>query len=549
MFKKVRLIFFAVLIASTILSTAFVKSNLFEITKNLEVFVNVFRELNAYYVDDIDPDKFVRSGIDAMLGSLDPYTSFISEEDMAGYKMQTTGKYGGVGALIRKGDDYVIIAEPYEGFPAHDADLRAGDKIIKIEGKSVKGKTTDDISKLLKGTPGTNVKMSIERYGAGKTMEKTIKREEIKINSVPYAGMVNNKTAYFRLNTFTENCSEELINALDKLKENGKVESVILDLRGNPGGLLNEAINVANIFIPKKELVVSTKGRKQESDKDYKTSKEPIDTDIPLAVLIDRGSASASEIVAGVVQDLDRGVVIGQRSYGKGLVQTTKNIGYNSKVKLTTAKYYLPSGRCIQSIDYSGGYNDNLGKIPDSLRTAFKTKKGRTVYDAGGVDPDIDSETELFGNITRSLLMKQLIFDYATEYREKNASIPTPDKFELTDADYADFVKFLGSKDYDYVTESEQLLKDLKESAEKDKYYDAIKGEIDELEAKIKHDKQKDLDKFKTQIKQLLEYEIVLRYHFQKGEIQETLEDDPDVKEALRIIENTAEYNKILSRK
>jgi len=522
-------------------------SSQFEISKNLDIFATMFKELDMYYVDEVDPEKLIRTGIDAMLNSLDPYTTFYSEEDMEGYRMQTTGKYGGIGALIRRTDDYVIISEPYEDFPAFKAGLIAGDKILEIDGVPAKGKSTDEVSKMLKGKPGTSVELTIERFGDGKPIVKNLTRDEVKIKNVPYYGLLEDKkTGYIRLGNFTEDCSKEVSNALKKLKTTHNIESVVLDLRGNPGGLLNEAISVTNIFVDKGQEIVSTKGRKQEWSNSYKSKQVPIDTEIPLAVLVDRGSASASEIVAGVIQDLDRGIIIGQRSFGKGLVQTTKVVGYNSKVKLTTAKYYLPSGRCIQAIDYSGGYNDNLEKISDTLRTAFKTKNGRKVYDAGGVDPDIKTELDTYANISQSLMSKQLVFLYVNEYRLNHPTIPTPDKFELVQADYDDFVKFVGDKDYDYTTSSERLLKDLEDSAKEEKYLGVIQEDLDNLTSKIKHDKQKDLYKFQEEIEQLLEYEIVSRYFYQTGRIQESLEDTKEIKAALEVFANADKYKQLL---
>ncbi len=538
------------IILFSIFSVSFVaktSNNYFEITKNLDIFATMFKELDMFYVDEVDPEKLIRTGIDAMLNSLDPYTTFYSEEDMEGYRMQTTGKYGGIGALIRRTDDYVIISEPYEGFPAFKAGLMAGDKILEIDGVPAKGKSTDDVSKMLKGKPGTDVELKIERFGDKTPMTKTLTRDEVKIKNVPYYGVLENgKTGFIRLSNFTEDCSKEVSDALKELKSEHNIQSVVLDLRGNPGGLLNEAISVANIFVDKGQEIVSTKGRKQEWSNSYKSKSAPVDTEIPLAVLIDRGSASASEIVAGVIQDMDRGVIIGQRSFGKGLVQTTKVVGYNSKVKMTTAKYYLPSGRCIQAIDYSGGYNDNLEKIPDSLRTSFKTTNGRTVYDAGGVDPDIDIDIEMYANITQSLMNKQLIFGYVNQYRLKHSTIPTPDKFELAQADYDDFVKFISKEDYDYTTSSEQLLKDLEESAKEEQYLAVIEDDLENLTSKIKHDKQKDLYKFQEEIEQLLEYEIVSRYYYQTGRIQESLEDTKEVAAAMEVFADTDKYKKLL---
>ena len=533
------------------------KNNYFEITKNLEIFANIVKEINASYVDEIDPNKFIRSGIDGMLNSLDPYTDFIAEEDLDSYKMTTTGRYGGVGALIKTDGDYVVISEPYEGFPADKAGLRAGDKLLEIDGQSVKKKSTDDVSKMLKGKPNTEVKLLIERPGDSKSISKTVMRQEIHIKSVPYYGTLNNgKTGYIRLTQFTENCSKEVANALRELKEKNKIESLIFDLRGNPGGLLNEAVDVANIFIPKNKEVVSTRGKRREWDKSYKTENEPVDLQIPLTVLIDDGSASAAEIVSGTIQDLDRGIVIGHRSFGKGLVQTTKNVGFDAKVKLTTAKYYLPSGRCIQEVDYSKGfdakkaYEEETIHKPDSTHTAFKTNAGRTVYDAGGIRPDIEIEESTPANITVSLVNKQLVFDYATQYRIKHDKIPVPEQFELSDAEYNDFVQFLSGKKYDdYTTVSEDVLKRLTETAEKENYNNALKTDVEAIETKMKADKTKDVVKFKSEIKKWLEYEIVKRYYYQIGEIRELLEDDDAAKQAIDVLGNQTKYKQLLSKK
>lgn len=550
MLKKSRVATLALLL---LLGTAFYsfvnKGNNFEIAKNLELFANIFRELDAYYVDDLTPAKLIRSGINGMMNSLDPYTDFIAEEDMGSYELQTTGKYGGIGALIRKTGDYVVITEPYEDSPSVKSDLRAGDKILKIDGVSAKGKNTDDVSKLLKGEPKTQVKITIERPGVSTPIEKTLTREEIVIKNVPYYGMIDDKTGYIRLTGFTDKCSKEVSAAMKDLKNNFKAQSVILDLRDNPGGLLNEAIDVANVFVDNGIEIVSTRSRKRDWDKSYKTHHPPIDTQMPLAVLIDRGSASAAEIVSGAIQDLDRGVILGDRSYGKGLVQSTKEVGYNSRIKLTTAKYFLPSGRCIQAIDYSGGYSDKLEKVPDSLRTSFTTKNKRTVYDAGGVDPDVKTEAPKYANISNSLYNKQLLFDYATLYRTKHDKIPEPKDFELTDADFADFIQFLADKDYDYASKSEELLKTFKEVSEKEQYLTALSPDIKQLEASLHHDKKQDLQKNKDEIRKLLEYEIVSRYYLQKGQTIEALEDDETVKKAIQILQNNAQYQQILGNR
>lgn len=525
------------------------RNNSFEIAKNLELFASIFRELDAFYVDEISPQKFVRSGIEGMMRSLDPYTSFISEEEMGSYEVQTTGKYGGIGSLIRKSGDFVVIVEPYEDSPSAKSDLRAGDKIVKIDGVSAKGKTSDEVSKLLKGEAQTQVKLLIERPGETKPLEKTLTREEITIKNVPYFGMLDNTgIGYIKLTGFTDKCSNEVADALTELKKKHKAQSIILDLRDNPGGLLNEAIDVANLFVDKDIEIVSTKGRKREWDKSHKTTKQPIDSQIPIAILIDRGSASAAEIVSGALQDLDRAVILGDRSFGKGLVQSTRQMGYNSRIKLTTSKYYLPSGRGIQALDYSGGYSDKLEKVPDSLRTEYKTKNKRSVYDAGGVDPDLNIEMPKYANISNSLYNKNLIFDYASLYRTHNPQIPLPGEFEMNESDLNKFFDFLTDKQYDYTSNSEQLLKNLKETTNKEQYYDALKPEIDRLEAGINHDKQQDLQKHKEEIRQLLEYEIVSRYYLQKGYIIESLEDDIVLKKAVEILKNTDQYNAILGK-
>jgi len=526
------------IIIASVLSLSFVDGNYFEIDKNLKLFSSLFKELNKSYVDELQVEKMMHTGIDAMLESLDPYTTFYPEEDIEGFKMQMTGKYGGIGALIRKQDDYVIIAEPYEGFPAHDARLIAGDKIIEIDGVPFKGKSTEDVSNTLRGTPGSKVDLVIEKPGSSKKVKLTLTREEIKISSVPYYGMIDD-IGYVILNSFTNDCSSELKDAIVELKKNNP-KGLILDLRSNPGGLLNEAVNVSNLFIDKGKEVVRTKGKEENSDKPFKTRRAGFDTEIPLVVLTSGGSASASEIVSGVMQDYDRGVIVGEKTFGKGLVQSTKDIGYNSKLKLTTAKYYLPSGRCIQAIDYSGKYKDGAVKVPDSLRTKYKTIAGRIVRDAGGIDPDVEVEDEEFSKLVMSLYIKQYFFHYATDFVQKNPSIASPSEFKVTDEIYADFSTFLSGKDYDYKTQSEILLEELKKRAEKEEIMDQIKENVESLETKIKHDKAQDLIKYKSQVSEFLEGEIVTRYYNQKGRIEASLDTDPFVLEAVETLKDPA---------
>lgn len=542
---------FAVIIAvlggASLLSYSFVDSY-FEVSKNLDIFATLFRELNIYYVDETNPGDLMKKGIDDMLSSLDPYTNFIPESEIEDYRYMTTGQYGGIGALIRQDGDYIYISEPYEGFPAQKADLRAGDKILKINDTEIKGKKTEDVSKFLKGQPSSAIKLLIEREGEKKPLEKTLNREEIKIKSVPYSGMVSPTIGYIKLTGFTENAATEVKDALVELKKKPELKSVVFDLRGNPGGLLKEAVDIVNLFAEKGTDIVSTRGKVKDWDRTHKAINTPVDLEIPIAILIDRGSASASEIVSGALQDLDRGVVIGQRSYGKGLVQQTRPLSYNAQLKVTVAKYYTPSGRCIQALDYSHRNEDgNVDKVPDSLITAFKTRNGRIVYDGGGVAPDVATEVPKYSSILTSLVTKNLIFNYATKYRNEHSSIPTAKQFNLSDSEYDDFVAFLNGKEYDYTTKTEKALDELKKDAQDDKTLDAIKADIDALKNKVMHNKKEDLVKYKPEIKQFLEEEIASRYYFQNGRLEASLKDDADLKEALSLLSDSNRYNKILT--
>jgi len=522
-----------------------VGDNYFEIAKNLELYASVFREINTYYVDGIDAGKLNKKAIDEMLKTLDPYTNFISEAEAEDFRYQMTGQYGGVGSQIGMKDDYIVITDPYEGYPAYKADLRAGDLIINVDGKDIKGKSTSDVSKLLKGQAGTAIKLVIKRNG--QEIPKTITREEIKVKNVPYFGLINPETGYIKLTGFTQEAGKEVRDALVALKKQG-IKQVILDLRGNPGGLLNEAVNIVNVFVPQGQQVVFTKGKVSEWDKSYETTMGATDPVIPVAVLVSRGSASASEIVSGTIQDLDRGIVIGQRSFGKGLVQSTRPLTYNTQIKITTAKYYTPSGRCIQALDYSHRNEDgSVGSVPDSLKKEFKTKNGRKVYDGGGIDPDIKVELKPYAQITQSLLAKQVIFDFATEYRNTHDSIAQPKTFMLTQADFEAFKKLAETKELDYSTQTEKSLEELKKKAEQEKYFEAIKASYDKMKAQLKQDKQADLDKNKEEIIALLEEEIVKRYYFQKGKIEASFSHDLEIKEALSVFANSERYKQIIS--
>ncbi|MFZ4399600.1 MAG: S41 family peptidase [Bacteroidales bacterium] len=525
------------------------KNNDFEISKNLEIFTTLYRQLHLNYVDEISSGDLMKKGIDAMLDNLDPYTVYIPESDIEDYRLMTTGQYGGVGALIHQNGEYVIISDPYEGFPAFKAGLLPGDKIIEVNKQSAKGKSQNDISTIFKGQPGTNLTVLVEREGESKPIEKSLTREEIKLLNVPYYGLLGKDVGYIKLTSFTQDAGKDVKDALLKLKEKNNIKSIIIDLRGNGGGLLQEAVNIVNIFVDKGQLVVSTKGKVAERNFSHKTMEAPTDINIPLIVLVDRNSASASEIVSGAIQDLDRGLIVGQKTYGKGLVQNVFPVSYNAQVKITIAKYYIPSGRCIQAIDYAHKDEDgNSGKFPDSLKTAFKTKAGRIVYDGGGIEPDLVLEPEKISNIAISLLTKYLIFDYANFFKRKNASISSAKDFIVTDAIYDDFLKYINGKDYDYTTRSEKNLAELEAIAIKEGYFDAIKSEYKSLKDKLIHDKNADLVKNKEEIKSLLKTEIANRYFYQKGRIEASLSDDTEISKAIELLNDANRYKKLLEK-
>ncbi len=545
--KRIRLYVAVILVGISAFSVYSFSDDYFEISRNLDIFATLFRELNIYYVDETNPGDLMKKGIDDMLASLDPYTNYIPESEIEDYRFMTTGQYGGIGSLIGQRNNEVIITDPYEGFPAQKADLRAGDVIVELDGKPIKGKKNEEVSKLLKGQPKTTVKITIRREGEPNLIDKNVVREEIKINSVSYSGIIDNDLGYIRLTGFTENAGQEVKNALQALEAKTKLRGLIFDLRGNPGGLLNEAVNIVNIFVNKGVEVVSTKGKAKEWDKTYHALNNPVDTEIPVAVLVNSSSASASEIVSGSLQDLDRGIIIGQRTFGKGLVQTTRPLSYGAQLKVTTAKYYIPSGRCIQALDYAHRNDDgSVGKIPDSLITQFKTKAGRTVYDGGGVMPDFVTDIRQLSPISQSLLLKYLLFDYATLYRNTHPSIASAKEFHLSDAEYAEFVKWISAKDYDYETKSEKILDEFKTTAEKEKYFSAAAAEFEVLKKKISHDKNADLQKFKDEITELLENEIVSRYYYQSGQIEASFKNDLEIKKATEALKNKDVYSSIM---
>lgn len=542
---KVLRILLVIFIGLQLNSSAQNNNSAFEISKNLDIFATMYKELNNNYVDEINYGDLMKTGIEAMLEDLDPYTVFISEAEIEDYNFMTTGQYGGIGALIHKQGNAVVISEPYEDSPAYKAGLQAGDKILIINGKDATNKSVSDVSLLLKGQPGTKLNLQIERDGT--KMDRTVIRENVSIPNVAYSSLLDDGTGYIKLTGFTQNSGKEVKDALLKLREKGDLSGLILDLRDNGGGLLNEAVSITNLFVRKDEMVVSTKGKTPDRNKSYKTVMQPIEPNIPLVVLVNGLSASASEIVAGAIQDLDRGVILGERTYGKGLVQNIIPLSYNTQLKITVAKYYIPSGRCIQSVDYAD--RDSLGfskKIPDSLVNNFKTKAGRTVQDGGGINPDIIMEQPRISNISLALISKYLIFDYANLYRRTHDSIPTAKKFQITDEMYNEFLTWLQNKDYDYTTRSEKMLTDLKKTAETEKYYEELKAEFQQLESKMIHNKQADLEKFKSEISMILKSEIVARYYNQKGRVEASIVDDEEIKAAKELIRDTKKYNSIL---
>ncbi|MAY82668.1 MAG: peptidase S41 [Flavobacteriales bacterium] len=522
----------------------------FEVSKNLDIFSTLFKELNTYYVDETEPGELMKTAIDEMLQSLDPYTNYIPESQIEDYKFMTTGQYGGIGALIHKYEDVVIISEPYEGFPAFKAGLRAGDQIFEIDGKSVKGKNTSQISDFLKGQAGTTVKILVDPIGDGENKTIEVVRENIKVDDVPYYAMLNDEVGYIKLISFTQTASQEYKKAFNELKDKG-MKKLVFDLRGNGGGLLMEAVKIVNSVVPKGSKIVETKGKLEEWQSVYTAQEEPIDTEIPLVVLVDGNSASASEIVSGALQDYDRAVILGQQTFGKGLVQQTRPLSYNAQLKVTVAKYYIPSGRCIQKIDYfHKNKNGKAQNVPDSLISSFKTLVNkREVFDGKGIKPDVKMEQETLSKIATVLLQKHHIFNYATEYRLAHDSIVDPLEFELSEEEYIDFLKYLSDKSYEYSTRSEELLKEVKETAENEEYYQRIDQQFRALEEKIAAEKKDDLKHFKDEIKQVLENEIVSRYYFQNGRIAQSLNEDPDVQKAIEILKDEGRYHGILAGK
>ena len=540
----------AIFISATTVTSTLISNknddNYFEITKNIRIMTSVYDNINTFYVDEPEPGNLMKKAIDAMLRSLDPYTVYIPESDIEDYRFMTTGQYGGIGAMIKTQDSYVVISEPYEGSPTDKAGIIAGDILLEIDGKSVAGKTTKEMSAILKGGAGTILKVKYERQGVAS--ETTITREVIKIPSVPYFGMIDEEIGYVKLNSFTSTASREVLEALKYLKDSSGMKKLVFDLRGNGGGLLHESVNIVNFFIGKGNTVVSTKGRLTDLNKDYKTLNTPFDEKMPIVVLVDSYSASASEIVSGSLQDLDRAVIIGMTTYGKGLVQQTKDLNFGSKVKLTIAKYYTPSGRCIQKLDYANRDDKgSVSEVADSLIKTFTTKNGREVKDGRGVEPEIKIEPAVYSKLTSVLVLKNYIFNYVTEYKRNHPEIESARTFSLSTIDYNNFIAYLGDKEVEYTMDSEEMLQELKEIAMEEKYYDDSEMEFDALFAKLKPSLKDDMVRYKDEIIELLENEIVSRYYYQNGRVEASLKNDPYMKEAKEVLKNQIRFKSILS--
>lgn len=537
-----------ILVAVAIVAFAFRSpaEKYFDIAKSLDIYATLFKEVNAYYVDEIEPQKLVRKSIDGMLESLDPYTDYIPEDEVESFRITTTGQYGGIGALIGIINKKAVITHPYRNFPAYKSGLRVGDEIVSVDGKDVKGKSTSQISALLKGQPKTEVELKVKRVGQKEDITLKIKRDKINVTNLAHYGMLNSEVGYMKLDDFTPGAAREVAEAITRLKENG-AKKLILDLRENPGGLLHEAVNIVGLFIPKGEEVVSTKGKVAEWNKIYSTLNNPVDTEIPLAVLVSEGSASASEIVAGALQDYDRAVLIGKKTFGKGLVQTTRPLAYNSQLKVTTAKYYIPSGRCIQAMDYTHRKADgSVDKFADSLKSEFATRNGRKVYDGGGLDPDVVVENQYLGTITAALVNSGLVFDFASRYVSEHPEMPELKSFRMAEADYEKFVSFLKENKFTYSTPLERSTKQLIEAARQEKYYPELESQLTILKSKIESGKADDFVRFKSEIRQVLEEQIAFHYGLYEGQAEIALKNDPAVQAAATVLQDSHKYLNLL---
>ena len=521
----------------------------FVLSRQMSIMNSIIKDLNLFYVDSIMPEILINKSIDAMLNNLDPYTEYYPASKADELKMMTTGKYAGIGSVIRFHTDKktTVLSEPYEGMPAQKAGLKAGDMLVAIDGISVKGMSTDSVSDRLRGEPGTTLTIEYERPGKKGTHKVKLQRESIALPAIPYFGLVKENIGFVQLNSFTDGCAKEMRRAIVELKKQGAT-SFIIDLRSNGGGLLNEAVEIVNLFVPKDKIIVTTKGKIKQSNEVYKTQKAPIDTTSPIAILVDGQTASASEIVAGALQDLDRAVIIGSRTFGKGLVQSTREVTGGGYLKLTTAKYYIPSGRCVQALDYSHVIDQGkTSRVPDSLTTVYHTAAGREVRDGGGIRPDIEPKSEELSTLLFYLMQDMAIFDFATEYTLKHGSIAPAETYDITDEDYEEFKKMLKSRNFSYDLISVKVLKDLKEAAEFEGFSEIVKDEIASLEKKLQANLDHSLTHFETDIRKIIADEIIHRYHGQRGRIIYSLREDTDLNEAYRILENEKEYKEILT--
>jgi carboxyl-terminal processing protease len=545
--RRIKWLVVLIVFLGVVIATQKPAEKYFDIAKSLDIFATLFKEVNAYYVDEVEPQKLIGYGIEGMLESLDPYTDYIPEDELESFQITTTGQYGGIGALIGIVNKKIVVTHPYKNFPAYRAGIRVGDEIVSINGKNVQSKNPTEISALLKGNPKTNLELKIRRAGKSETVTHQLTREKISITNLSFSGLVETDIGYIRLDDFTPGAAREVSDAVRDLKEKG-AKKIIMDLRNNPGGLLHEAVNIVSMFIDKDLEVVATKGKVEEWNKTYKTLNKPIDKKIAIIILVGEGSASASEIVAGALQDYDRAVLIGQRTFGKGLVQTTRPLAYNAQLKVTTAKYYIPSGRCIQALDYTHRKDDGtVERFADSLKTEFKTKAGRKVFDGGGLDPDITVEDEYVGTITSALINKGLVFEFASRYCAQNPVKPDLKSFRLSDKDFENFLNYAKSQKFSYTTGLEDDISKLVDVAKKEPYYDQLGPELKELENKIQASKSSDLANYKSEIINILQEQIGFHYDLYQGQAEVALDHDKAIIEARKVLNDTLRYNKILS--